>query len=233
MSVYVFSDIHGYGDIYQKIKNYVSPEDKIICLGDICDRGPDGFELFQKIYNDPQIEIIRGNHEQLLIDAIEEWLPEHIKDEKYDLLCWNGGQHTFSTWKNSPTRNKWYKNLCSLPYHKTYINPKGQKIFLSHAGFTPTMNFNFPEKLNVFEKFDLLWSRDHFNDAWTGAENTYIVHGHTTKHHMLKKQCNKVISTSPFIYADGHKIDIDCGIVRTSNCVLFNLDNFESIKFTA
>jgi hypothetical protein len=40
MSVYAVSDLHGMYELYQKISDFLKPEDKVYCLGDCGDRGP-------------------------------------------------------------------------------------------------------------------------------------------------------------------------------------------------
>ena len=42
MSVYAFSDLHGNGILWDKIKSFLGEDDKAYFLGDACDRGPDG-----------------------------------------------------------------------------------------------------------------------------------------------------------------------------------------------
>ena len=39
MANYVCSDLHGYLELYKKIKNFIKPEDTIFFLGDAGDRG--------------------------------------------------------------------------------------------------------------------------------------------------------------------------------------------------
>ena len=54
MSVYAVSDLHGYLDNYYKIKKMLKPEDKVFCLGDCGDRGPDSWATIKAVYQDPQ-----------------------------------------------------------------------------------------------------------------------------------------------------------------------------------
>lgn len=156
---YCCSDLHGCFNLYKKIKNYIDDTDTVICLGDCADRGPSGWDIITDMYNDPRFIYLRGNHEDMLIDAIREWLPFHLKGENYYLLEWNGGSKTFRDWKNSPERNKWYRKLKTLPYHYVYTNEKGQVIYLTHSGFIPKN-----KKLNIDDKKDILWDREHMKE---------------------------------------------------------------------
>ena len=47
MSVYALADLHGNGTIYNKIKNFLKPNDTVYFLGDAIDRGPDGWTILK------------------------------------------------------------------------------------------------------------------------------------------------------------------------------------------
>ena len=123
------SDLHGCSWTWERIKNFIQPEDEIICLGDIIDRGPDSWELFKTIYNDPQVTIIlRGNHEDMMINACEDYLCNNEWDYySYSLSCCNGGRHTLESWESDPKRKEWLNILKKLPTWDFY-NANGKKI---------------------------------------------------------------------------------------------------------
>ena len=214
MKTYCVSDLHGNYAAYETIKNFIGPEDIVYCLGDCGDRGPRPWETITAVYNDPQFIYIKGNHEDLLVNAMKEWLPDHIPGPDYSLLEMNGGRRTFKEWKNGPERNKWVGRLDKLPWFVNFTNASGQKIFLTHAGFTPP---NYP----TYD--DAIWSRDHFNDKWTGDENVIVVHGHTPTSYMTWD------TYEVFRYCEGHKINIDILTWQTNKVALLDLDTLEPI----
>ena len=55
MSVYAFSDLHGNGILWDKIKSFLGEDDKAYFLGDACDRGPDGWRILKEILADERI----------------------------------------------------------------------------------------------------------------------------------------------------------------------------------
>ena len=70
--IYVSSDWHGV-ELY-KIKRLLemvnfSDDDFLFILGDIIDRGMHGVELIKYIMFEPNIKLIRGNHEQMMLDC--------------------------------------------------------------------------------------------------------------------------------------------------------------------
>lgn len=65
VSVYAISDLHGMLCLYQEVKKFLKPEDKVYCLGDCGDRGPDPWETIKAVAADPQFIYIKGNHEDM------------------------------------------------------------------------------------------------------------------------------------------------------------------------
>ena len=80
------SDLHGMMNLYKQIKEFIEPEDTVICLGDCGDRGYDSWELIKKVYTDPQFIYLMGNHERMLIDAGAEFLQTDDYGMKFSLL---------------------------------------------------------------------------------------------------------------------------------------------------
>jgi calcineurin-like phosphoesterase family protein len=213
MAIYACSDFHGNYAAYEAVKNYIGENDVVYYLGDAGDRGPRPWETIVAIYNDSQFVYIKGNHEDMLVNAMKEWLPDHVKGVEYELLAWNGGHKTFQEWKDGPERNKWVTRLSALPTYEIYVNANNQVIHLTHAGFTPP----------TVPKYDLLiWDRDHIYDDWAGIETEYVVHGHTpTRRYVGADE----ICT----YCNDHKIDIDISCYRSQKVALLNLDTFEPV----
>lgn len=216
MSVYACSDFHGYKSVYNKICKDLSKEDRVFFLGDAGDRGPQSWELIKEIYQNPQFIYLLGNHEDMLVDAIEEYLNKHTINESLELLKYNGGKDTFRGWlkETEEEREKWYNKLSRLSVIEEYLNKNGFKIILSHAGYTPYQTIR-PVKKN------LIWDRKHLNDEWPiEAEDIIVIHGHTP------------VIYPPMFYADNHKIDIDCGTFKTGKTCLIDLNTLESKVYT-
>ena len=97
MSVYAVSDLHGMYSLYEKICAKLNPEDKVIFLGDAGDRGPNGWKLIRVILDNSQWIYLKGNHEDMLIKAIDE--TKEFDEGLYGYACLlhqsNGGKETF------------------------------------------------------------------------------------------------------------------------------------------
>ena len=228
---YAFSDIHGQYELWEQIKNFIDPSDRLIFLGDACDRGKDGIKILQEMLKDPRITIIYGNHEDFIVNVGSD-----LMEDNYSMVqAWsnNGGYDTcldFLRLHPFEQRNLIVK-LLKLPLVVEHVNTRGQTILLSHAGFTPGKEYN--TEIHAEEYY---WNRKHFFDAWPeGYDNTFIVHGHTPVQHLnarnvVNQRYDELGLPEIAIYAKGHKIDLDLGSYVTNKIVLFDLDELKVAK---
>ena len=227
MSVYACSDLHGRYDLYLKIQEFINPEDQVYFLGDATDRGPQSWETMRAILSNPQWIYLCGNHEDLLIKAMKEYLDTDCNSGAWWSLAGNGGSETFDSWIANGAREGWIIALQNLPTFKEYINPNNQIILLSHAGFTPKGNI----KDYIPNRKDILWNREHLQDNWY-SENVYVVYGHTPIPFQLYTNREKIDAwelTGSLRTCGGHKINIDGGAYWNGKSILLNLDTLEEV----
>lgn len=69
MSTYIMSDIHGEADMFHALlqKMNFSQSDTLYILGDVIDRGPDGIHLLKEIKKTPNMIMLLGNHEYMML----------------------------------------------------------------------------------------------------------------------------------------------------------------------
>ena len=169
--VVAIGDVHGCVTLLREtIRPYLGSGAELIFLGDLIDRSPepDGdrqvIELVRKLQSNPGdfglagVTVLRGNHEQMLLDALTEDDP----GEATDLWQWNGGNSAFLN--AAREHQDW---LGSLPL--TAI--RGSYLFV-HAGVRPGL------ELEDQQEEDLLWIRRPFLQKPHGLPYT-VVHGHT------------------------------------------------------
>lgn len=219
MSVYAVSDLHGSIDLFHKILAILTPDDILYCLGDVCDRGLYGYDMMKQILENPQIIYLKGNHEQMFVDAARQMNKNNLCEDypetnDIDLHKCNGGKDTIHAWLKDNLPMDIIDKLDSLPEKAEYINKDGIKIVMTHSGGLE----------------DRLWDRNHFTYP-IKEKNTIIVHGHTPIPYLpfLKNEENL---EAPYWYADNTKVDIDCGCFISDMIVLLNLDNFQAISIT-
>lgn len=70
--IYVLSDIHGQKRRFESIMKQINlqPEDTLYVLGDVIDRNPDGIKILRKLMTMPNVKMILGNHEYMMLDAL-------------------------------------------------------------------------------------------------------------------------------------------------------------------
>ena len=169
--VVAIGDVHGCATLLREaIRPYLGSGAELIFLGDLIDRSPepDGdrqvMELVRKLQSNPGafglagVTVLRGNHEQMLLDA----LTEDESDEATDLWQWNGGDPSFL--ETAREHQDW---LGTLPL--TAI--RGSYLFV-HAGVRPGL------ELEDQQEDDLLWIRRPFLQKPHGLPYI-VVHGHT------------------------------------------------------
>lgn len=238
MSVYCCSDLHGCYDLYEQINKFLKPEDIVYFLGDATDRGSEGWRLLKAIAANPQWKYIKGNHEDMLVDAMRDFIKYDSYDTAYQLLVYNGGYATFSGWlaEDEKFYESWMNHINKFPTYDIYTNKDNIHIILSHAGFTPTINHQTGH-IEIPEDRDLIWNREHFNEKWNNAlTNFIVVHGHTPTESLVDylhedEFRDIIVEPGALWYCENHKVCIDCGSVWSGYTVLLDLDTFDEHIF--
>lgn len=168
------------GDIHGKFKALISlwekldvtDDDFVIFLGDYIDRGEDVAKVLEWVmeHKDKKNFIfLRGNHEQMMIDA--------IKSNGMDSFTWliNGGKTTISALRELNSNkivpfNEIRSFVENLPFsYSTDIG--GRKYFFCHAG----VDSKIP--LDMQSQHFLLWAREEFFNNYDGYD--VIICGHS------------------------------------------------------
>lgn len=234
MSVYAVADLHGRYDLWEQIKAFLKPEDKVYYLGDAGDRGPDGWKLIFTLLTDPQVIYIKGNHEQMLVDAIREYRHSEgmYQDWAIQMLQSNGGMQTLYDWASTTHEDyRYIRILETLPYCMEYCNEQGYLIWLSHSGYPPFKNVHSGK--NVVPERLALWDRDHCWVPHWGEEDLDMicVHGHTPIPYFFEGYTDVEIEPGALWYCEDHKVCLDTGAWASGYTVLLDLDTFDEHIF--
>lgn len=239
MSIYCSTDWHGCYWVWEKVKEILKPNDRLIFLGDAADRGPDGWRLIKELLDDQRVIYIKGNHEDMMEKALQDWLKypdDFYWNQELELWFYNGAEPTYNSFikDNIPIeeKRKYLYQLADLPCVVMYHNTLDIDIYLIHAGCDGA------EYVKQLDNKDFLWDRTHYiiADAWHGQDEV-IIHGHTPIPYLREEQLNVHITDvivpqyngGVYWYGQGHKACIDMGTVFTGNAVLLDLDTFEEI----
>ena len=169
--VVAIGDVHGCASLLREtLCPHLGSGVELIFLGDLIDRAPEAdgdqrvLELVRELQAHPAahglagVTVLRGNHEQMLLDAMAEDEP----GEATELWEWNGGDPDFL-----PVVQEHKPWLQALPLTAL----RGEYLFV-HAGVRPGV------PLEKQQADDLLWIRRSFLHRPHGLPYT-VVHGHT------------------------------------------------------
>ncbi len=131
MSTYAVGDLQGnYKPLKKLLKkvNFSESTDKLWCVGDLVNRGPDSLDTIRFLQDmEASLEIVLGNHDLHFIAIQEGCAPARGKDTLDDLLDAADCQQ-FSDWLRQQP----------LTHHESVETKKGLKDFLMlHAGVAP------------------------------------------------------------------------------------------------
>jgi len=77
--IYVMSDIHGHYNRYKSVMRQIKlkKDDHLYVLGDCIDRFPDGLAILKELYRKPNVTVLLGNHEHMMLEALTKTHPEN------------------------------------------------------------------------------------------------------------------------------------------------------------
>lgn len=234
--IYVTSDLHGLK--LEKLKALLkkagfTDNDWLFILGDVIDRQNDGgVEILQWLLNQPNAQLILGNHEAMLLSC--GFIFEEITDEsinrfdtrKMQLLSnymLNGGDVTLTFLrmlknKTPEAVDDILEYLREAPLYET-VTAGGKDFLLVHSGLD---NFSPDKKLSDYTADEFIWAWPELTDRY--FDDVITVFGHTPTFTYGEENRGKILKTDTWI-------DIDVGVPYGNNPVLLRLDDLEEIYF--
>jgi len=175
--IFVVGDVHGHLATFKALLHRLrlKPEDRVVCLGDMIDRGPDSAGLVAMLRNHPQVVCIKGNHEQMAIQCVqlngtfEAWPP----------WMQRGGKSTYASYIVQAEGDLWEAKKAMLDDFMWLDTLPTQLVLdehrLVHAGYDPRM------PLDLQGEKELLWIRKPWFTHETAVDPYRTVFfGHTT-----------------------------------------------------
>ena len=235
--IYVTADLHGIHPAQlQKLlkKAHFSSEDFLFILGDVIDRGKYGAELLLWLSQQPNMELILGNHEAHLLSC--SFLFADVNEESLDMLTvehmelvnnWiaNGGGNTIKGFRKLLKQDPELvigilEYLQDCPLFEE-VNAAGKRFVLVHAGLGSSFS---PEKsLEDYTAEELLFSRPHPDTVYYPDKT--VIFGHTPTFHYGEEYRGKPMYTDSWI-------NIDTGVYGGNSPVLLCLDNGKEYYLT-
>ena len=209
--IYVMSDIHGNLERFESIMQQINlkEEDTLYILGDVIDRYPYGIKLLRKIMKMPNVKMLIGKHEYMMMQAIgncKDAADEKKNAYKGDVELWyyNGGDVTHDYLKHirKEYRAEIFEYLKNLPLNYD-VTVNDVKYKLVHA--SPVENFyvDFVSQYRYDDETDFaVWER--WNNYKPIPDGFTLIFGHTPTIYFHNKELWE-------IWKGERAIGIDCG----------------------
>lgn len=201
--IYVLSDIHGNERRFRSVMKQIRlrPEDTLCVLGDVIDRYPGGIRILRELMAMPNVKMLLGNHEYMMLRALGTPYDDNWDDGRA-LGHWyrNGGDVTHAYWKRirKTVRLEIVDYLQSLPVSMD-IRVGDRDYKLVHGA--PPEDYDFAIKYKNAIHY-AVWKRLDAEDP--SPEHYTLIFGHTpTKYY---QDCCPME-----IWHSGNRIGIDSG----------------------
>lgn len=185
--IYVMSDIHGQKRRFDSVMRQIGlrAEDTLYVLGDVIDRNPDGIGILRRIMAMPNANMLLGNHELMMMNALyyppptDEDCPGSYYERKQALWYRNGGQVTHDHLKRikKTVRQEIFEYLDKLPLN-VELTVNGRQYLLTHAA-----------PVDLYESYDWKYKSARDFAVWMRfekfpvLEGRTVIFGHTPTHH--------------------------------------------------
>lgn len=203
---YIVADLHGHRSrLDQALEDigFDPTRDRLLSVGDLIDRGPESPECIA-LLNEPWFWAVRGNHEQMLIDAVKS-----KESMAWSRWLMNGGNWALE--QNDDDLADWAEQIDALPFTLTVEHPKG-RFGLCHA------QYRLPHWEDRFkgveeDEMDWIWGRSRLKRQETDpvAGIDWVFHGHT------------IVDDITLL---GNSVFLDCGAFAGGPLVLTAVDDW-------
>jgi serine/threonine protein phosphatase 1 len=216
---YIMSDIHGNSERFNSVMKQIQLqlEDKLYVLGDVIDRYPDGIRILRKLMAMPNVQMLLGNHEYMMLDALyynADCPPDWWGQSKYIRLWYsNGGSITHSYMKHirKSLRLELFTFLHSLPLNiEIAVNDK--KYILVHGGVD--------DEAECMSTSEIVWKRIRGYEPM--PEGKTVIFGHTPTAHYQEAVPMKIWHGKGMI-----GIDCGCGYPEDGRLACLRLDDMK------
>lgn len=211
--IYVMSDIHGHMKRFRSVMDQIElkADDHLYVLGDCIDRLPDGLEILEELDAMPNVTLLLGNHEHMMLEALTK---EHPDNVYFRVWYRNGGDVTHERLEcsNMAYRKHILEIVCQMPVN-VEVKCNDKEYLLVHGGpigYKP--KYEDPVK-------DSVWKRLKRSDVMPSGK--VVIFGHTpTDHYQIGRPYR--------IYHGLDMIGIDCGCAyRDGRLACLRLDDMK------
>jgi len=220
--IFAIADIHGEHEKLKLLLSDWNPKtEQLVLLGDLSDRGAKSLEVFReamRLEKEHQAIVLRGNHDQIFLD----WLEEPELHAEYYFKC--GGFATIHSFFGYPITDsvgmkeiaerikREFSDIIKFLHNRPYFFEWGKFLFV-HAGIAPYYN---DWTRTDFKQF--LWIRSEFHHSQNDS-GKIVVFGHTVTSNIHPATNNEI-----WISHCQTKIGLDGGAVYGGNLHGLHID---------
>jgi len=202
---YCMSDIHNDYDSFVEMLDKISfsPQDKMYIVGDVFDRGMKPAELYREIRRHDNITVLRGNHDQWVMEYIYDYYGKGVKNSYY--------YNTFEFLQEQSSEEEMMEIadwIATLPFYEI-VTVDGKRYQLAHARTDAE-----PEKVTDNSSFLMGYDIDYIHFLREGlADTDYIsVCGHIPTANIRAIMCERqVVPHRVWSNYKENVFIIDCG----------------------
>lgn len=165
-NIWVVGDLHGcYSNLMNRLDavGFEADKDLLISVGDLIDRGSENVECLDLI-NQPWFRAVRGNHEQMMLDAVL---------GSGSILHWmqNGGSWFYNLDAEQQIRVKSLVNKAAEMPLIIELEKGGKKFVICHADY-PRGEYEFGKPVDAEH---VIWNRERVSSSMDGVR--FDIHG--------------------------------------------------------
>lgn len=157
--VFVVGDIHGcLQQLNQALSalHFCENEDLLLSVGDLIDRGEDSLSCLALI-NQPWFACVRGNHEQMAIEA--------VRGQNVERWLRNGGDWFYKLTSADEARARELITQAEQLPHIIEIDTREGLTVIAHADY-PLTHYSRGQAVDAYE---VIWSRQRLEDSKAGS----------------------------------------------------------------
>lgn len=221
---YVISDLHGYPLIkFQQLlaKAGFCQSDVLFILGDVIDRNGDGgVEMLNWLRKQNNIQLILGNHEEMLLSVLD--APGDERKERLINYQASGGDVTLDALADLKAKSREDVDAIEIylrnsPLYRV-VTVGNDKYLLLHGGLD---NFRKDKRPSDYSPDEILWAWPEINDVY--YDDMVTIFGHTPTMSYGEGYRGKILKTRTWI-------DIDVGAGYGMEPVLLRLDDMQEFQ---
>ena len=230
--IYVSADWHGCPpDQIERLLDqaHFGDDDFLFVLGDVIDRGDHSTELLKFLMYAPNMELLLGNHEAMMLSNA--WIFDEVTEQSLDALnvqklsllnTWkaNGGMATMEALRAETPEMRAdmleFLGECSL-YDSVSV---GERDFLLvHGGLG---SYRSDKKMDEYTQHELLWERPLLTTRYSEKYTTLL--GHTPTHFYGAQYKGRILHANTWINLDtGAAVGMTPSLLRLEDMKEFYL----------